>query len=353
MPEHAPRPGATTPSAQDALLADMLERALDAGEESVERGPELLPVLREAGVVDAGGYGLTVDVRGRRGRAARRRAAGARAPRARRASPTPSTQSSTYRYCTNFAVTGEELDAARRGSRCWRRIGDSVLVVGDAHTLKVHVHTDEPERATALFAGAGAVSRLDVADMHEQVARARRSGSADGRRPALRRARRRRPATGMAELFELARRHAARRRADAEPLDLRAAGRHPRRAGRGGRGAAELAERVHGRRARRRAVGQDACASCRRARSRRGWPPPSRSTRPRRGGQRRGDGGGARPRPHRRGRPRPRATTASGRFRARRGGRLRRRGARGLGRARRRRCEAVLDALGRDAELVT
>jgi dihydroxyacetone kinase-like predicted kinase len=44
-----------------------------------------------------------------------------------------------------------------------------VLVVGDQRTLKVHVHTDEPERATALFAGVGAVSRLDVADMHEQV----------------------------------------------------------------------------------------------------------------------------------------------------------------------------------------
>ena len=44
-----------------------------------------------------------------------------------------------------------------------------MLVVGDAHTLKVHVHTDEPERATGLFDGVGAVSRLDVADMHEQV----------------------------------------------------------------------------------------------------------------------------------------------------------------------------------------
>jgi dihydroxyacetone kinase-like predicted kinase len=49
-------------------------------------------------------------------------------------------------------------------------LGDSVLVVGDEATLKVHVHTDEPERATAVFAGAGEVSRLDVADMRLQVA---------------------------------------------------------------------------------------------------------------------------------------------------------------------------------------
>ena len=50
----------TTPTRQDALIAEVLERALDAGQESVRRGPDLLPVLREAGVVDAGGYGLTV-----------------------------------------------------------------------------------------------------------------------------------------------------------------------------------------------------------------------------------------------------------------------------------------------------
>jgi dihydroxyacetone kinase-like predicted kinase len=47
-------------------------------------------------------------------------------------------------------------------------IGDSVLVVGDSTTLRVHVHTDDPERAVAVFGQTGAVERLDVADMHEQ-----------------------------------------------------------------------------------------------------------------------------------------------------------------------------------------
>src|SRR5438067_10564598 len=75
----------------------------------------------------------------------------------------PQHESSTYRYCTNFAVTGHDLDSA--GSiRALEEIGDSVLVVGDRTTLKVHVHTDEPERATAVFASADAdVSHLDVA----------------------------------------------------------------------------------------------------------------------------------------------------------------------------------------------
>jgi dihydroxyacetone kinase-like predicted kinase len=80
----------------------------------------------------------------------------------------PQHDSSTYRYCTNFAVTGQGLDPV-----IWiaplEDIGDSVLVVGDAATLKIHVHTDEPEAAAALFGGAGEVSHLDVADMHAQV----------------------------------------------------------------------------------------------------------------------------------------------------------------------------------------
>ena len=45
-----------------------------------------------------------------------------------------------------------------------------MLVVGDQTTLKVHVHTDDPDAATAVFAGAGTVSHLDVADMRDQVA---------------------------------------------------------------------------------------------------------------------------------------------------------------------------------------
>jgi uncharacterized protein len=152
---------------QNEMLAYVLEHALQAGESSVKRGPELLPILREAGVVDAGGYGLLVILAGVV--AALR---GADPPPLEHHAPArithPHHESSTYRYCTNFAVTGRDLDPSAWVTRL-EALGDSVLVVGDARTLKVHVHTDHPERATALFDGAGAVSRLDVADMHEQV----------------------------------------------------------------------------------------------------------------------------------------------------------------------------------------
>ena len=66
-------------------------------------------------------------------------------------------------------MTGVEL-VPGRFIAALEALGDSVLVVGDSATLKVHVHTDEPERATAVFEGVGEVSRLDVADMRVQMA---------------------------------------------------------------------------------------------------------------------------------------------------------------------------------------
>jgi uncharacterized protein len=167
MPNHRLGPDAE-PELQNEVLAEILERAIAAGEASVKRGPDLLPVLREAGVVDAGGYGVTIifagvvaALRGAEAPELEHHVAPARVTH-------PQHASSTYRYCTNFAVTGHDLEAQGFIGPL-EQIGDSVLVVGDAATLKVHVHTDEPEAATAVFAGAGEVSRLDVADMHAQV----------------------------------------------------------------------------------------------------------------------------------------------------------------------------------------
>jgi len=166
-PENLRLGPATQPSEQDALIAAALERAVIAGQDSVKRGPELLAALRDAGVVDAGGYGLTIMFAGVV--AALR---GDEAPALDHYAPArithPEHSSGTYRFCTNFAVTGERLSPGRFIEPL-EALGDSVLVVGDAKTLKVHLHTDNPELATAVFAEHGEVSRLDVADMRQQV----------------------------------------------------------------------------------------------------------------------------------------------------------------------------------------
>jgi DAK2 domain fusion protein YloV len=159
---------ATEPTEQDRAIAETLQRAVEVGEQSVKRGPEMLSALREAGVVDAGGYALTVIfagvvavLRGDQPPELEHHHAPAKITH-------PEHSSSTYRFCTNFAVTGSKLQPSRFAASL-EALGDSVLVVGDDTTLKVHLHTDEPERATALFDGVGAVSHLDVADMNVQV----------------------------------------------------------------------------------------------------------------------------------------------------------------------------------------
>ena len=119
---------------QDELLAEVLENALEAGTEAVERGPEQLAVLRESGVVDAGAYGLTVIIAGCL--AALR---GDAAPElehqyAPAALHRPEHESSSFRYCTNFAVIGQNLDAGSFGPML-EDLGDSVLVVGDDSSL--------------------------------------------------------------------------------------------------------------------------------------------------------------------------------------------------------------------------
>ncbi|WP_205698641.1 DAK2 domain-containing protein [Conexibacter sp. SYSU D00693] len=168
LPPGATRLGSEDDPRQNELIATVLEKAIAAGEASVRRGPELLPALREAGVVDAGGYAVTIlfagvvaALRGTQAPEVERHVAPAKVTH-------PQHESSTFRFCTNFAVSGRELDPTGWIAKL-EALGDSVLVVGDDRTLKVHVHTDEPERATGLFAGVGEVSHLDVADMHAQV----------------------------------------------------------------------------------------------------------------------------------------------------------------------------------------
>ena len=158
-----------TPAEQDALLADVLEEAIRAGEAAVERTPEQLAALRNAGVVDAGGYGLVLILAGV---VAGLRGVSDAPPEVPHYEPPrdtrPHHEDSRFRYCTNFIVTGEGL-AGRSYVPRLEEIGDSVLVVGDEETLKVHVHTDDPDLAVAVFDDDGRVQRLDVADMREQI----------------------------------------------------------------------------------------------------------------------------------------------------------------------------------------
>jgi uncharacterized protein len=155
---------------QNALLGAMLGAALESATDAVSHTPEQLDVLADAGVVDAGALGLAVIVRGAIAGLAGEEVELPEIPHYAPARPNGVHHAdSRYRYCTNFAVIGEGLDR-RRFEPLLEALGDSVLVVGDEATLRVHVHTDDPEAAKALFDGVGAVENEDIADMRVQMA---------------------------------------------------------------------------------------------------------------------------------------------------------------------------------------
>jgi len=160
MAEEAETHVADTPR---ELLAAVVRRGADA----VERTPELLDVLRNAGVVDAGGAGLLEIVRG-----IAAALAGEPIPEAP-AEQELSVESvhqelSEFRYCTVFVVEGTRLDRDALQARL-EPLGDSLLVVGDETAVKVHVHTDDPGAALAVGTAAGTLEQVEIANMHKQT----------------------------------------------------------------------------------------------------------------------------------------------------------------------------------------
>jgi DAK2 domain fusion protein YloV len=155
-------------------MADAAERKADlasilaAGDATVAKTREMLPVLKEAGVVDAGAAGLVEIVRG------------VQAALTGEVLPDPPEleeelgidaihqELSRFRYCTVFVIEGEGLDSDALEEEL-EQFGDSLLVVGDSTALKIHVHTDDPGRALTLGVARGVVEGVEIANMHAQT----------------------------------------------------------------------------------------------------------------------------------------------------------------------------------------
>jgi DAK2 domain fusion protein YloV len=155
---------------QDAMIAGLLAIAIASGQEALERTPEQLDVLAEAGVVDAGAYGLVIILAGLVAGLAGQDAGESPVPH-QVATPVlgAAHADSRFRYCTSCIVTGRELDPRALAPRL-EELGDSIAVVGDETMLKVHVHTDTPDEARAICAEYGDVHQLEFTDMRRQIA---------------------------------------------------------------------------------------------------------------------------------------------------------------------------------------
>jgi len=176
-------------------LPALVTTVTTAGAEAVERTIDQLEALRRAGVVDAGGYGLLILLRGavagflraetgsaaaapvtadgsdrRRGRATRHIAG----------IPPDALEDSRFRYCTSFLLLGDDLDRADL-EQFVNRQGDCALVVGGDGLLKIHVHTDHPGEVLSYASAHGTIDDVEVADMREQTRARRRRLSLDQR----------------------------------------------------------------------------------------------------------------------------------------------------------------------------
>jgi DAK2 domain fusion protein YloV len=144
----------------------VLDHTVQAAGEAVEKTPTLLKVLAEAGVVDAGGKGLYYIFEGwlrcLRGEAVTVGGAKTAAFAGRAEALT-----GNYNYDVQYIVHGEQLDveAIREAIN---KMGDSVIVVGDEHAVKVHVHTNEPGLPLNYGANLGRLSQIIVENMQEQ-----------------------------------------------------------------------------------------------------------------------------------------------------------------------------------------
>jgi uncharacterized protein len=153
--------------AEEAERGASLPELVRHGEEAVARTQEQLDVLREAGVVDAGGAGLLEIVRGI--------AAAVSGEELPEVPPSEGLaveaihqELSRYRYCTVFVLEGDDLDAQALEAEL-EPLGDSLLVVGDRSALKVHVHTDDPGAALNVGTTRGVVEGVEIANMHRQT----------------------------------------------------------------------------------------------------------------------------------------------------------------------------------------
>ena len=167
-----------------ATLEELLHVAEDAAERSVERTPELMPLLRDAGVVDAGGMGVAVILAGlRMGYLETPLPEAPEVPAA--AVELTAVEHLGHGYCTEFLLERRvsegqlvPLDRIAIQHALETAGGESVLVVGDPEALHIHVHLEDPGPAFSIGVAAGELRKVKVDNMqfqHEAWAAAQRA----------------------------------------------------------------------------------------------------------------------------------------------------------------------------------
>jgi len=161
-------------------MLELMRKVLSVGDAILKRTPEMLPVLKQAGVVDSGGKGLMVVYAGFYAALSGEPVEQTSTDQHHQGPPLPgefvddheSLDEIKFAYCTEFIVSHpkpdiKDSDVARLRKRL-ERIGDCVLVVGDLEVVKVHVHTNEPGKALQMALELGELDSIKIDNMLEE-----------------------------------------------------------------------------------------------------------------------------------------------------------------------------------------
>ncbi len=165
----AARKSADTPG---ATFVSVLTAAVHGARASVMETPGLLPVLKEAGVVDAGGHGLFTFLEGAllhissdgHGRVPELLSHGRPLVKGNN---NHAADEIFYGFCTQFMIEGENLKA-KEVRETLENLGESLIVIGDESTLRVHIHTKDTESVMQAVSPFGTVTDIEIGDMDEQ-----------------------------------------------------------------------------------------------------------------------------------------------------------------------------------------
>ncbi len=160
-------------------ILEIMEQTIAEGEDMLERTPEMLEVLKQAGVVDAGGAGLLVIYRGFLSTLRGEKPLGtfediiqADTKSENHSAAAMSEMEIEFGYCTEFFITDinenvSDDDVSRLTNRL-ELIGDSVVVVHDVGIVKVHVHSEMPGKVLQYAMRLGSLSDVKIENMREQ-----------------------------------------------------------------------------------------------------------------------------------------------------------------------------------------
>ncbi|MBI2854232.1 MAG: DAK2 domain-containing protein [Chloroflexi bacterium] len=157
-------------------VATVMQAAVEGARESVAKTPSLLPALREAGVVDAGGQGLFIIFEGAlhylKGETEQMQyrkpsLVQSAVPLAMSMETLSSENEEPYGYCTEFMIEGDQLKPDKVKRRLMKK-GQSLVVVGDNKAVRVHIHTLDPSAVLRYGLSQGTLHQLKINNMDDQ-----------------------------------------------------------------------------------------------------------------------------------------------------------------------------------------